>query len=437
MANATNCYSEISNEAPSQKENRQAWIVCFTAALFFFYEFIQMNMFNVLSGDLLNAFNISAEQLGVLSAYCFYATIVFLLPAGQMLDRYSTKKIILIALGICVLGTAGLSMTSSLAWAHLFRFMAGIGSAFCFLSSVRLASRWFHPRRLALVVGLIVTMAMTGGMVAQTPLSLLNQYLGWRHTILSVAGLGAFILFLVLLFVQDYPKEAKNQHQEQKASIKEMGYWSSMFRAYLNLQNWLGGLYTSLLNLPIVILGSLWGGLYLQQVYHFSASLSASITSTLFLGAIIGCPIAGWLSDKIGLRRMPMIVGALLSLATILILLYLPHLTATELMLGFFTLGFVTSAQVISYPTIAESNSPALTAMSVSIISISTQIGFAVFQPAFGKILDQFWNGVKVNGVPVYSAESYHAAMIILPISFVIALIAAIFMKETYCKKQG
>lgn len=437
MANATNFYSEEDAPLSQANHDRRAWVVCFTAALFFFYEFIQMNMFNVLSGDLLHAFNINAEQLGVLSAYCFYATIVFLLPAGQLLDRFSTRKIILLALGICVGGTAGLSFTTSLAWAHVFRFMAGIGSAFCFLSSVRLASRWFHPRRLALVVGLIVTMAMTGGMVAQTPLSLLNQWLGWRHTILAVAGLGAFILLLVWMFVQDYPQHAKEQHKEHHSALREIGYWRSMLTSYLNWQNWMGGIYTSLLNLPIVILGSLWGGLYLQQVYHFTPEQAASITSTLFLGAIVGCPIAGWLSDKMGYRRLPMIIGALLSLAVILILLYTPNLSMPQLMLGFFSLGFITSAQVISYPTIAESNPPALTAMSVSVISISTQIGFAVFQPLFGKILDHFWDGSKLDGVPIYSAHSYQLAMIILPSAFVIALIASLLMKETYCKKQG
>ncbi|OGT15989.1 MAG: hypothetical protein A3I12_01740 [Gammaproteobacteria bacterium RIFCSPLOWO2_02_FULL_38_11] len=416
--------------------NLKKWTVCFTAALFFFYEFIQMNMFNVLAGDLLRAFNITAEQLGSLSAYCFYATILFLLPAGQLLDRFSTRNIILIALGICVLGTTFLSFTHSFALAHLFRFMTGIGSAFCFLSSVRLASRWFHPKRLALVVGLIVTMAMTGGMIAQAPLSLLNHYLGWRQTVFCVAALGAIILILIYFLVQDYPPHAKHEHKAQCDELREMGYWHSMLRSYLNWQNWMGGIYTSLLNLPIVILGSLWGSLYLQQVYHFSPEKAASITSLLFLGSILGCPAAGWFSDYIGYRRRPMILGAIFSLAVILALLYLPHLTASQLMLGFFLLGFITSAQVIAYPTIAESNPLILTATAVSVISISTQIGFAVFQPFFGRILDYYWDGSKLNDIPFYSPICYHIAMMIMPLAFIIALLAACLMKETFCRRQ-
>lgn len=418
----------------SNTSNLKPWLVCFTAALFFFYEFIQMNMFNVLSADLLRAFNMTAEQLGTLSAYCFYATILFLLPAGQLLDRYSTRKIILIALGICVTGTACLALSYSFFLAHVFRFMTGIGSAFCFLSSVRLASRWFHPKRLALVLGLIVTMAMLGGMVAQAPLSLLNHYLGWRHTVLAIAGLGFFILILIFCFVQDYPAHTQQEGHTHRTQLQAMGYWRTLLTSYLNWQNWMGGLYTGLLNLPIVILGSLWGGLYLQQVYHFSSEKAASITSLLFLGLIVGCPLAGWISDHMGYRRRPMLIGGFLSLILILGLLYLP-LSTLQLYCAFFLLGLFTSAQVISYPTIAESNPSALTATAVSVISISTQIGYAVFQPLFGKVLDVFWDGNKINGVPFYSTYSYHLAMMMLPASFVVALVAAFFIKETYCKK--
>lgn len=155
------------------------WIVCFSAALFFFYEFIQMNMFNAISADLMRDFSLHATELGKLSAYYFYANLLFLPVAGALLDRFSTRLIILSALFLCIIGVAGFATTHSFILACLFRFMSGIGSAFCFLSSIRLASRWFPAKQMALVTGLIVTMAMMGGMVAQTPLTLLTQSLGW------------------------------------------------------------------------------------------------------------------------------------------------------------------------------------------------------------------------------------------------------------------
>jgi fucose permease len=83
----------------------KSWLVVLSAALFFFYEFIQMNMIGSLAPYLMQTFAIDATRLGNLSAAYFYSTILFLLPAGQILDRFSTRKVILTALLICSIGT--------------------------------------------------------------------------------------------------------------------------------------------------------------------------------------------------------------------------------------------------------------------------------------------------------------------------------------------
>ena len=82
-----------------------SWLVVLVAGLFFFYEFIQMNMFDTIGQTLVHVLSLDAAQLGLLSSIYFMANVVFLFLAGVVLDRYSTKKVILIALSICVLGT--------------------------------------------------------------------------------------------------------------------------------------------------------------------------------------------------------------------------------------------------------------------------------------------------------------------------------------------
>src|SRR3989338_1693860 len=140
----------------------QSWFVVFAASLFFFYEFIQMNMFNSISLSLMHAFHIDAAKLGDLSSFYFIANVIFLFVAGILLDRYSTRSVILTALAICILGTALFSFSHSFALACFFRFLTGIGSAFCFLSVIRLASRWFPANCMAFVIGAVLTIAMFG-----------------------------------------------------------------------------------------------------------------------------------------------------------------------------------------------------------------------------------------------------------------------------------
>jgi MFS family permease len=407
------------------------WIVCFSAALFFFYEFIQMNMFNAISAEIMRAFSLHATQLGSLSAYYFYANLLFLPVAGTLLDRFSTRWIILAALLTCIFGIAGFAITHSFPLACLCRFLSGIGSAFCFLSSIRLASRWFPAKRMALVTGLIVTMAMLGGMVAQTPLTLVTQALGWRNALLLDAGLGLLILTIIFFFVQDYPAGLKQQQQTSRIELAHLGVFKSWRLAYLNLQNLLCGLYTSLSNLPIALLGAIWGSLFLQQTAHYSATQASLVPSALFLGAIIGGPIVGWLSDKIKNRVRIMRFSAVISLVLTLLIIYcLEFLSLAVVLVLFFSLGFFTSSQVLSYPLVAESNKKSLTATSVSVVSFFAIGGYAVFQPLFGWLMDYDWQGAVVNQVRIYTTSNYHHALVILPIGFCIAFFAALFMKE-------
>lgn len=422
--------------ATTAQTSLQAWIVCFAAALFFFYEFIQMNMFNAISPDLMRDFHANATQLGYLSATYLYADVIFLFPAGLILDRLSTRTVILSALMICILGTFFFAIATSFWFASLCHFLAGIGNAFCFLSCIMLATRWFPPRRMALVTGLIVTMAMTGGVVAQAPLTLLTSLMGWRNALILNAGLGVVILAIIWRYVIDYPASYQEQHHLDRQQLNALGFWQSIKLALGNAQAWLCGLYTSLLNLPIMLLGALWGSLYLTQVHHLSKTQASITTSMIFIGTIFGSPIVGWFSDRIGLRRLPMILGAILSIATILAIMYLPTLSYSVLISLFFTLGLFTSSQVITYPTIAESAPKAITGTSVGIASVLIMGGGALFQPIFGWIMDSHWNGLMVDGVRQYSLSSFQPALMILPIAFFIGLLAILLTKETYCQTK-
>ena len=125
------------------------WLVVFSASLFFFYEFIQMNMFNTINPYLIKEFDIDAIVMGYVTAAYFYADVIFLFPAGMLLDRFSTRSIILTAMLVCVVSTVIFAASTSIVVIAICHFAAGIGNAFCFLSCARLASRWFPARQMA------------------------------------------------------------------------------------------------------------------------------------------------------------------------------------------------------------------------------------------------------------------------------------------------
>jgi len=410
----------------------QPWIVCFSAALFFFFEFMQLNMFNALNPALIRSFNVNATQLAHLSAMYFYANVAFLFPAGMILDRISTRKVIIVAMSASVLCTFGFAASQMIWQAELCRFITGVSGAFVLLSNVRLASRWFPPRRMALVVGLIVTFAMLGGMVAQTPFTLLTDSIGWRMTLLLDGFVGLVMLVAIFIFVRDYPKQQANIYAEQQLLLRGIGFWKVLGKTIKNTQNWLGGLYTSLMNLPIFLLGAMWGIMYLVQVRGLSRPDASVVTSMLFFGTILGSPVMGWFSDRIRKRRLPMIAGAIFALILVLLIMYVPHLSMASLLWMFFGLGFITSTQIISYPLIAESNPLALTATAEGLASILIMAG-GFTQPLFASLMQWHWDHQLINKLPVYSLGNYRTALAIMPIAFLLALIIAFIIRETHC----
>jgi MFS family permease len=413
------------------------WVVVITSALFFFYEFIQMNLFNTINIQLREAYHLNAQQLGQLFSMYFYANALFLFPVGNLIDRYSTKRLLMLAVSICTIGTLLFSVGTEYWVVALGRFMVGGGAAFCFLSCIRLASRWFPPQRMAFVVGVVVTMAMLGGLVAQTPFAFLIEYLGsWRHALLVNVALGVVIFFAILFFVQDRPAngiEAKSDH----AHLQALGLWRCIKLAALNPQNWLGGLYTSLINLPVFILGGLWGIRYLVDVHHVTLTQASYATTLFFVGVIIGSLTYGWISDHLERRVLPMIIGAILSLVVIVILMGSLELSLSALIILFFLIGFVTSSQVLTYPTIAELNPIYLTSTAVSIDSMCIMISGFIFPPFFGWLMEKSGPHSVVDGVTVYTAQNFNHAMLVFPATFVIALIVAFFIRETYCRSQA
>ncbi|HAU1875442.1 TPA: MFS transporter [Legionella pneumophila] len=403
-----------------------AWVVCLSAGLFFLYEFFQLNIFDVINQSLREDFHIDATQLSWMSSTYLWADILFLLPAGLILDRFSTRKVILTAMFVCVVGTIGFAVTESFFLASFFHFLSGIGNAFCFLSCVVLVSHWFPPRRQALVIGSLVTMAFIGGMMAHTPFAYLNDLFGWRRALLIDGVVGAFLILWIYMIVQDRPEKSPAHKLTNEGQIL-----SSFMKALSNKQNWLAGLYTSLLNLPIMVLCALWGASYLQVAHHLPDIAASNVVSLIFMGSVVGCPLVGWLSDTQGRRKPLMIFGAIATFITTIPLFINVVLTQMSLSILFFALGLFTSTQVISYPLVAESNQPENTGAATGIASVIIMGGGGVAQVLFGWLMAHHAG----TNVTAYTVSDFQFAMWMFPVAAIAGLVAVLMTRETYCKR--
>ena len=208
----------------SHKSMFRAWSVVLTAALFFFYIFIQMHLFNAINSELVKELHLTSKQIGHLSGFYYYGKVLFIFPAGMLLDRFSVRYLLLIVFAISIIATYIFSTTSELCLMNSARLVIGLTGAFSMLSAIKLASRWFQPLHMALVVGVVVTMAMIGGAVAQTPLALLTAKMGWRYAMQLVVVLGAILFMLQVIIVRDEPKGLEKFEEKEHKSLNKTGF---------------------------------------------------------------------------------------------------------------------------------------------------------------------------------------------------------------------
>lgn len=398
------------------------FLVCFSAALFFNYELVQFHMMSVLGPHLIKDFHLDATDFGTLCATYLLADVIFLLPAGIILDRFSTRRVLLSALFLCILGTIGFAYSKTFFAASCFHFISGIGNAFCFLPCVMLVSRWFPTYQHAVMIGIVITIGMFGGVIGQMPFSYLIEFFSWREALLIDAAYGIVIWILLYFMVQD---NAKKIITEDKGP-----FWKGVIISLKNPLNSLAGIYTSLMNLPLMVIGAAWGTFFLTQVHGFSSIEAPLIISMICMGTIVGSPLFGFFSDRTLKREPWMLLGAILAFSTMLIILSLPTTNQWMFIVLFFLLGLFSSAQVLGYPVITESNPQHLIGTSMGIAAVIIMGLPMLIQPLCGFLLDLGWDGTMEMGIKVYSYKNYLLAFSLFPIGFIFSILSCISIES-------
>lgn len=402
----------------------RCWIVCMCSALFFFYEFMQLSLMDSISSDLMASFGITESTLAEISAIYLLAIVVFYFPVGYLFDRVSTRKLILFGIALGTAASLVFAKAPNIYVAEAARFGSGFAHCLAFLGCMRIAARWL-PEKLGLVMGWNVTVGLLGGVAAHTPFTYFVTQYGWRDALVVNGLLGIVFFVLTYFIVHDFPKQIETSEDTQP---QKQPFLEDLKAAMKNKQNWLCASYTSLLNLPVMLLGALWGTLYLTHEAHITRMQASNVMAMIFYGTIIGSPIVGYISEKMQSRKKPMVMGALLSIAVITLIFIIPN-PSYEMLIGLYlVLGLITSTQIISYPAITESNPAATCGIALSFASIIIMGGGGLGQKIFGQLMEINWQAYFPN----IGMSNYRVAFLLIPVGFVLALLAALFVRDSY-----
>lgn len=398
--------------------NRTAFTAWFVAALFYFYQYVQRSAPSVMIPQLSDAFGTTALNVASIVALFYYGYSTFSLAAGGAMDSLGPKRIMPIAAAFAGLG-ALLFATGSTGAASIGRLLQGAAGGFAPVGAIYIATTKFAPSKAATLIGATQMFGMAGGAAGQFlvgPMVAkgLSCSTFWLH--MGITGLCIAAMLVVLL-----PAETKRE--QARAGIKQtLAGFASVFKTPQSIYC---GFIAGLLFIPTTIFGMIWGVRYLQDAHGFDYTTAVFRSASIPIGWIIGCPLLGFISDRIGRRKPVIIGGALVLLACLGWILF-----ATPGILPPYTVGLLagiaSGAAMVPYTVIKESNPPRLGGTATGVITFLNFSLSALFAPIFTVMLRHASAGSDKMQLP-----HYQAAFSPLLIGVCIAIALTFRLKET------
>lgn len=395
-----------------------------TGALFFFYAWVLRVAPSVMIDEMMRDLAVGGAVIGNLSAVYFFGYAGMQVPVGLLIDRFGPRRLMTTAALVCAGGCVLFALSSGISGVVAGRFLIGASAAFSLVGAMAIAGLWFPAQRFALLSGLAMMLGMAGGVFGQAPLRLVVAALDWRGAVLALAGGGIALAIAAWTTVRDRPK-GRGSSGRMLAGLGQV---------VRNRQTWLiaiAGLGTTG---PLLGFAGLWGVPYFVATHGIDRAAAASITSMMFVGWGVGAPLLGWLSDRIGRRRSPFILGLIICTTSMSAIIAFPGLPIPALMALCFACGFGGSSQIVGFAAAREHNPVAFSATAIGLVNGLVTGAGALFQPLLGWLLDLNWEGRMVAGARVYDPSAYRIAFGAIIVGCVVGFLCTLALRETYCR---
>ena len=357
----------------------------FAASLFYFYQYVLRTAPSVMATDLGQAFGLTVAGLSALVGLFYYGYAPFSLVAGVAMDQFGPRKVTPVAAAVAGVGCL-LFATGSLHLAALGSFLQGAAAIFAVVSAVHIATTRFPASKAGTLIGLTQTIGMAGGAACSFLVGpALTAGLPWK-TFWLIAGVMGFVLAgLQLAFM---PKEEPRPADAIAGPVRHR--WrdiTTSFRAvFSNPQSILCGVIAGLLFIPTTIFGMMWSVQFLQEGYDLPYTVAVLRSASVSLGWIIGAPLLGMLSDRIGRRKPVIIASAVVLFGCLLAVLFGRPGLFPDYSLGLVA-GIASGAAMLPYTVIKEANPPEYGGTATGVISFINFLLSALLGPVFGTLL--------------------------------------------------
>lgn len=385
--------SDMTIERPLEdrkKKTMQYRVLIYTVAcLSYFFVYFHRTSSAVMVPELSSAFGILPASMGVLGSIYFYGYALAQLPAGLLADRFGARMTMTAFMLIAGVGAVLFGMAPTFQTALVGRFFVGLGVGFIYVPIMRLLADWYKRNEFATYSGILLAVGNVGALASAAPLVYMMNGMGWRKSMVLVGMISIVIAILTYLIVRNNPKEingATMDEVENRPVVAQTGKSLSMFEGIKQVAKsysfWAITLYLAFLYGTIMGFQGLWAGPYLTTVYGLTKTEASKILTLIPMGMIIGCPLSGYLADKLfKSKKQVVLLGGLIYLAIWIVLVMFPSGMSTPLLKGLmFAYGLFGGFFVVIYAHLKENMPANLVGTAIGLLNMIVFFFGAVFQ---------------------------------------------------------
>jgi len=412
-----------------------SWLVLFFGfVLVVLHRFVTAGLQDIFT----ETFAISSAGFALLSSSYFYLYPLMQVPAGMAIDLFGPRKITTFSFLIMTIGTIFFAAATTFGQLFWGRMMISFGAAFIWGSLLKVQGIHFSGRIFAFLAGFGAVAASFGVILAGSPFMAGATRLGWREMIYLLAICSFLLLLGNLIFTRDpvnrvgsnrpTPNQFKPSNRKNKTDLagtvtvlKQKSGWL-LFLCHFGIYG------------PYAAFIGIWSYPFLVGEAGYTVSQASFFITFLGISYMLGGPLLGHLSDRMGERRRPVLLISCVFLAMFTAaFLFLPYLNGKAGILLYpvlFVIGFFTPSLILTMVLSRELQNPKYSGVAVGIANSGGFVGAAIAQLVVGLILEKGWQGQYVNGIMSYPWPVYQQVILFSTLLITLAFLSAYLVEE-------
>ena len=311
-------------------------------------------------------FSVPSSYAGYVSMTISFMTIISALLSPRMIKHFHTKWITIVSIGLTIAGLLGFSMCSEYWMLFIFAVPYGLGAGAIDAS----VNHYVANNYSGSVMNFLHCFYGVGAVISPYIMALALKYARWNEGYSWTSYIQMFILFVCIISLPLWKTNGKEEEEDHSDSvgIKEALKVPAVIFTLIAFYAYCAGEATCFLWTPSYFAGTKSG---------LSAETIASFGSLIFGGLMLGRLISGFISNKLGDRRL-IRIGIFVELLGI-IMVFLPVESYMVAAAGFVVIG---TGMGPVYPAI-QHMAPANFGKKYSAAVIGLQMAAAYFGSTF------------------------------------------------------